>query len=244
MQILSFDSSGYVVQFAFMQDGQILLERNMAPSERNRQESASSLLPGIDAALKQLGWSKKELDLIVVGVGPGSFTGVRVSVITARSIGQALNLGVLPVSSLECLASAAPRPSCVILPAGSSKYFAAAYDSNEFCSTLMEPFYGGAEEINSRLASLSSVQNILLSPELDQNEFAKDKRKIAYPEGLNFASAALRLAHARLQARPDEFKRDSLCLAYPWDNVLPLYLRSPSVTLKANASSDKTTIGS
>lgn len=244
MQILSFDSSGFDVQIALMQDGKIVLEKTIAAAGGNRQEAASTLLPGVDAALKSLGWSKKDLDLLVVGIGPGSFTGVRVSVITARSVAQALGLGLIPISSLEAIASVSTRPASVLLPAGGGKYFLSAYDADEVCSLLLEPVCSGEAEVTSKLKELAKVERLLLAPELDEATLASGKTVVPYPDNLNFATASALLAWKRLNATNVKLKRESLSSAYPWDNVLPLYLRSPSVTLKANGSSNKTSIGS
>ncbi len=82
-----------------------------------------------------LGWGA--LGRIAVGVGPGTFTGLRVGVATARGLAQSLGVEVVGVSSLEVLAQAALRepgsPSRVVLTAIDARRgeaFAAAYDAN------------------------------------------------------------------------------------------------------------------
>lgn len=243
MQILSFDTSGPDVQIALMKEGTVVLEQLLPPRQKNRQEAASTLLPGIDRALKELQWTKKQLDLIVVGTGPGSFTGVRVAVITARSIGQALKIGVMPINRLELTAYRCQRPCAVILDAGSGKLYISAYGEdlcNSNAGELVEPFCGNTDELEKLPRDLNDW---VLEPGLNESVLAKGKNLLALSNSENLASAAALLAYSRI-LQSGNLKRESLAEAYPWDNVLPLYLRSPSVTLKAeNGSSYKTTTG-
>ena len=58
----------------------------------------------IDRALRQAGWTLTDLDALAVSIGPGSFTGLRVGVMTVKTLGWALKKPVLPVSSLEVMA--------------------------------------------------------------------------------------------------------------------------------------------
>ncbi len=71
---------------------------------------ASALLFHIDAVLKKAHLSTNTLTGIACGVGPGSFTGIRVAAATAQSLGQALNIPVVGFSSLEWLAQWSSQP--------------------------------------------------------------------------------------------------------------------------------------
>lgn len=62
------------------------------------------ILPQIDACLKAGGKAVSELDYLAVTVGPGSFTGVRIGVATAKGLSQPHGLPIIPVSTLEALA--------------------------------------------------------------------------------------------------------------------------------------------
>lgn len=59
------------------------------------------LIPMIDTMLKKCGVSKNQIDLIAPSVGPGSFTGIRIGVSTARALCQALGIKAVPVPALE-----------------------------------------------------------------------------------------------------------------------------------------------
>ena len=62
---------------------------------------ASVCLPSIDALLKEEDIEAKDLDRVVVVNGPGSFTGIRIGLSIAKTIGYALNIPVYPISSLD-----------------------------------------------------------------------------------------------------------------------------------------------
>jgi tRNA threonylcarbamoyladenosine biosynthesis protein TsaB len=70
--------------------------------------SAQSLAPAIKELLRQAGWNAREIDLFAVTVGPGSFTGLRIGVTTAKTLAYAAQAEVLGVNTLEVIASQAP----------------------------------------------------------------------------------------------------------------------------------------
>ena len=83
------------------------------PEPGVRPGHANRLLGAAEAALEQAGLGWEEVDRIAVGVGPGSFTGLRIGIATARALAQARGLPLVGVSSLEALAlGAGTRSSC------------------------------------------------------------------------------------------------------------------------------------
>jgi tRNA threonylcarbamoyl adenosine modification protein YeaZ len=68
------------------------------------------LAPLVDDALRAAGVGADRLDVIAVGVGPGPFTGLRVGLVTAAALGDALSLPVAGVCSLDAVAFAGERP--------------------------------------------------------------------------------------------------------------------------------------
>lgn len=80
-------------------DGERLVTRAAASSAR-----AEMLLPLLDEALRELGLAPAALDAIVCGVGPGSFTGVRIALATAKGLAWSLGRPLIPCSSLAALA--------------------------------------------------------------------------------------------------------------------------------------------
>jgi tRNA threonylcarbamoyladenosine biosynthesis protein TsaB len=69
------------------------------------QRSAQSLLPAVDALLKQVGWTPAEVQLVAVSIGPGSFTGLRVGVTAAKVFAYAVGAEVLGINTSEVLAA-------------------------------------------------------------------------------------------------------------------------------------------
>jgi tRNA threonylcarbamoyladenosine biosynthesis protein TsaB len=96
---LAFDTATEVATSALVRDGEVLGER---------VSRAVTLLEDVDALLRQAGASVSAVDRLVVGLGPGSFTGVRIGLATARGLALALDLPAAGVSTLDALAAGAP----------------------------------------------------------------------------------------------------------------------------------------
>jgi len=105
MLILGFDTATDVATSALVWDGELVGER---------VSRAVSLLEDVDALLRRAGARESGLDGIAVGTGPGSFTGLRMGLATARALAFALDLGVAGVSTLETLAAGTPGALPVI----------------------------------------------------------------------------------------------------------------------------------
>ena len=105
MLILAFDTATEIATSALVSDGEVLGERT---------SRASTLLEDVDALLRQGGAHPSALDALAVGIGPGSFTGVRVGLATARGLAFALAVPVAGVSTLAALAAGAPGAIPVI----------------------------------------------------------------------------------------------------------------------------------
>ncbi len=105
MLILAFDTATDVATSALVDDGEVLGERT---------SRAQTLLEDVDALLRQGGARPADVDALAVGIGPGSFTGVRIGLATARGLALALGIPAAGVSTLAALAAGAPGARPVI----------------------------------------------------------------------------------------------------------------------------------
>jgi tRNA threonylcarbamoyl adenosine modification protein YeaZ len=102
---LAFDTATEVATSALVDDGEVLGER---------LSRAQTLLEDVDALLRQGGAHPSDLGALAVGIGPGSFTGVRIGLAVARGLAVALDLPGAGVSTLDALAAGAPGAMPVI----------------------------------------------------------------------------------------------------------------------------------
>jgi tRNA threonylcarbamoyladenosine biosynthesis protein TsaB len=102
---LAFDTATAIATSALVRDGEVLGER---------VSRAVTLLEEVDDLVRAAGAAPADLDAIVVGTGPGSFTGVRIGLATARGLAASLGLPVAGVSTLDALAHGAPGALPVI----------------------------------------------------------------------------------------------------------------------------------
>ena len=113
MVILAFDTATRVATSALVRDGEALGER---------ASRAISVLEDADRLLHDAGLKPPELDALVVGTGPGSFTGLRMGLAAARGLAFALDIPVAGVSTLEALAAGSPG-SVAVIDAGRREVF-------------------------------------------------------------------------------------------------------------------------
>ena len=105
MLTLAFDTATDVATCALVRDEQVLGER---------VSRALTVLADADELLREAGVVPADLDLLVVGTGPGSFTGLRIGLAAARGLALALDLPAAGVSTLDALAAGAPGAVPVI----------------------------------------------------------------------------------------------------------------------------------
>ncbi len=112
MTILAMDTSTETLTIALGDDtGQLIAEYSLVMGKRH----ATLLHPVIDDMLAKLCLTPKDLTGIAVGVGPGSYTGVRIAVTAAKSLAFALSIPVLGVSSLFAAAYAQRDQQGIVL---------------------------------------------------------------------------------------------------------------------------------
>lgn len=100
MKILAIDTSSKNASVAITENEEKLIELNNSEEKTHSQK----LMPMIDEALKGTGILLDDINLIACCLGPGSFTGVRIGIATAKAFADSKNIPVVGISSLESLA--------------------------------------------------------------------------------------------------------------------------------------------
>lgn len=109
MKILSIETSGKICGVSILDNTKILKEFTLG----NGLTHSETLMPIIKNILEDLNYKINDIDLIVCDKGPGSFTGIRIGVATAKAFSDALNIKAIGISSLEALCYNIEKPSVI-----------------------------------------------------------------------------------------------------------------------------------
>ncbi len=217
MRILAFDTSTPRGSVALLQGRDVVAEMRIDSLETH----SARLLRSIEFLLESTHWSAREVELIAVGKGPGSFTGIRIGVATGMGLAQALGISFAGVSGLEAHAFGAAIDGRigVILDAQRSQVYYAEYDRKEArVRRAKRPALWHPEDLERHLAKrhLYLVGDGALRY---AHELNISKRK--WPrllENDSFLAANIgRLAHARRES----------WRSGPFIQAEPLYIRPP-----------------
>lgn len=221
MLLLAFDTTAPACSIALVRAGAVIA----GARELMDQSQAEALMPLIERVMAEGGVSYAALDRIAVTVGPGSFTGVRVGLSTARALGLAAGKPVVGVSSLEVLAGAVPQDE-----RGALTTILAAADTKRG-EVYIQPFCanGGGPEGDP----------VALPPEaiaawLDGNPALRDKSFLLVGDGAALVKQALpqaRLSGASPLPDPALLARIAAARAPDPAGPLPLYVLPPKITL-------------
>jgi tRNA threonylcarbamoyladenosine biosynthesis protein TsaB len=110
---------------------------------------ARELMPAVAEAMARAEVGFADLGAIAVGVGPGGFTGLRIGIVTARSLGRAAELELRPVGSLAALAAGIGEPLALpLIDAKRGELFGALHEDGE---ERWEPFAGAPAAVAERV---------------------------------------------------------------------------------------------
>ena len=144
MNILAIDTSSSVASVAVIKDKQLVGEYIVS----NGKTHSQILVPIIDDVLSNLNLGIEDVDVFATTLGPGSFTGLRIGIATAKAFAQAKNKKIIGVSALDCLASNVAYGDgitvCPILDARRGNVYNALYKN-------------GCKQTNDRLLHLDTV---------------------------------------------------------------------------------------
>jgi tRNA threonylcarbamoyladenosine biosynthesis protein TsaB len=147
---------------AILRGGELLASREVAM----RSGAEEHLLPAIDAALVECGATTRELERIVCGAGPGSFTSLRVSASLAKGIAFANSIPLFAVPSLALIAgdaSLADGAYLAVLDALRGEVFAAAYRREGDAVTELAPVRLVHRDVLAREAA--TIHATVIGPE-------------------------------------------------------------------------------
>jgi tRNA threonylcarbamoyladenosine biosynthesis protein TsaB len=149
MTIVGFDTSTAATSACVLRDDGQAFE-HVPPPERLLEPPGHSreLMPAVAELMEKAGIGWDEVAGVAVGVGPGTFTGLRIGVATARALATAARIPLHPVSSLTALAAASDAPLAVpVIDARRGELFAALVRDGE---PLTEPFLTRPEHLRER----------------------------------------------------------------------------------------------
>jgi tRNA threonylcarbamoyladenosine biosynthesis protein TsaB len=220
MNVLGFDTSTAAAAVCLLRsDGEAFeveppVERLFDPPAHSRE-----LMPGVDRVLHDAGLGFDEVDAIAVGVGPGTFTGLRIGIATARGIAHARGLPLHPVSSLAALAAGIagarkgsdPVAALPAIDARRGELYAAVYRGGE---QLEPPFAAPPEEVAARAP---------------QGALAAGDGSIRFREALEGAGIRVAPGDSRMHVVRGLYicRLGAATGPTPPEAVVPCYLRAP-----------------
>lgn len=196
MLLLAFDTATDVATSALVDDGRVLGERTSVPR---------TLLEDVDALLRDARAAPRDLDALVVGTGPGSFTSTRIGLAVAQGLALALDLPVAGVSTLDALGAAGDGLYPIV-------------DARR-----REVFVHGPRVVAPDDLDLEPGTTVIGSGAVRYRSTLEGKRAFVPPD-----DDEIHLPHARLHVPlAAEF--------VPAEEVAPLYVRSPDAKVRSSA---------
>lgn len=218
MKILTFDTSLNKTYVTFGEDEKIIITKALS-SDEEKYHSAY-LVPELLNLLKQEKITFGDIDVIGINEGPGSFTGIRICTVIARTAAQQLGIKVIPVPSLEILAriNKTDKDALVLLDARKNKVYAAVYDKN------------GAEKSAPHALNIDELDELIKS---NNFEIITDSSIHKLLEEKNISSTNYEADNYELgkylyNIVCEKSKTDN---DYHWAKTKPLYIQPPSITM-------------
>lgn len=221
MKVLGIETSCLSTSVAVLDDknlmGEIVLNTEISHSEK--------LIPAIDYLLKNLKIEMSDIELIVVSLGPGLFTSLRVGISTSRAFSQSLNIPIIGVSSLDILANQIPYSKyliCPILDAKRKEIYTSLYrhvnkeikrQGKYYVVSLMKWF----KKIKDK------KEKIIFIGEIYQEEIKKELKNFSF-----WAEAIFSIPRASIGAQLGlkKFKKKDISnYNQNYNQIVPLYLR-------------------
>lgn len=206
MKILCIDTSSSLCSVAILEDTTLInkLELN------NGLTHSETLMPLINKILKTSKISLKDIDLLAVDIGPGSFTGLRIGIATVKAFADSLNISCVGISSLEILAYNIKNDGiiCSTIDCKNDNCYFALYELNSGSYTVLE---------EPKANSIKNVINLL-------NTNYANKPIFFVGDGIKDSSVSNYLNVQNLGIAGFKKFKNNNCIS---ENISPLYLKKP-----------------
>ena len=233
MRTLAFDTATPATAVALSGIDGVVFTARHDPLPGERPGHATRLLPLVARVLEraEIGWGA--VDRIAVGIGPGTFTGLRIGIATARALARARDIPLVAVSSLQSLALARPRVDEVpagldavlaVLDARRGEVFAASWrmdEAVEFESALLRPRVLAPEALAELVSPLGPATLAVGDGAIAFREVLERSGSFI-PEDVSPLHRVTAMNHCRIAARLEG--------SVP-DEVRPEYLRAPDAEI-------------
>ena len=225
LKILAFDTSSVRGSIALLEGAETRAELRL----HALQTHSTLLLSSIEFLLGRIGWKLDDLSLVAVGIGPGSFTGIRIGIATALGFAQSLSIPFAGVSGLDALVhqySFPDGPIGAVLDAHRSQIFYGEYVSrNGKIRQAKKPRLVYVSDLERELAERHLyIVGDLEGCRLDQSKGMPIKGPMPGALNLFLAAGIGRLA----------FSRKRIWRAGEFIVAEPMYIRPPDALRKKN----------
>ncbi len=223
MKILTFDTSLNKTYITYGENENILFSKSVNSS--SEKYHSAFLIPELLNLFKNKNISFQNIDAIGINSGPGSFTGIRICAVIARTAAQQTGCKVVCVPSLEILSkiNSETKNTLVISDARKHKAYTAIYD---ICgNTLKYPFL---TDIDDLFDIINSGDFAIVTDNTMCNFLSEKQIKSINCEAEDFelGKYLYQIVFKKLVNEQDDFH---------WAKAKPLYIQPPSITLSKNA---------
>lgn len=218
MKILTFDTSLNKTYITYGEDENIIFYKALL-SDKEKYHSAY-LIPELLNLLKEQNITFRDIEAIGINEGPGSFTGIRICTVIARTAAQQIGSKIVPVASLEILSKInnSDKKTLVLLDARKNKVYAAAYDC---CGKVIKSPHSVPIEALQDLISSDDFE-IITDSVINKLLAEKNIKSINYEEGnFELGKYLYKIVFDKLNTKSD----------FHWAKAKPLYIQPPSITL-------------
>ena len=216
MLILAFDTCFNKSYIALSNDNKIIESKIIENTDTNYH--SAFLISSIRDLLRNNNLYIKDIDIIGVNIGPGSFTGIRAGITIARVLAQQFNIKICPVTSLNILSrlNKTEDTTITVTDARKNKVYFAQYKGRK---AITEPTLIIKDELydkitnNTFIITDASIQEYLEAKGIKAYNFEESKE--------NFAVCMIEIIKEKIKNNNEDFH---------WAKAKPLYIQPPSIT--------------